>query len=354
MKRTVLIVAVFYGLLLVFYLSAYAWDPSVFVVAGEQFTDPETGLYLHPVPGYDGQFYYRLALDPSARRDVGIRFDNPAYRQQRILYPVLAWLVGHVVPLPWAMLVVNYAALLAIAALGAAHTTRAGRAPEWGLLFALWPGFLVSLTRDLTEPVAIALLLAALLVRRPLWAGLLMSLAVLARETTLLAALVLPLSFGLLPVAVYGLWQAMLYSRWGYLPASGSNTLAFPPALLTQGPYLPALLVMIFSALVLMSRPPRRLLFVFLSYLALALFASAGVWAEPYAYLRALSEFYVIGALILVEASRVKQANRHPGRFITDRLRRAGNRHNPISDYPFARDNSAAPNPDSPVVHGPG
>src|SRR3990172_6865503 len=114
MKRVVFISSAFYGLLLIFYLSAYAWDPSVFIVAGERFTSPRADIYIHPRDGYDGQFYYRLALDPLTieRTAHGIRLDNPPYRQQRILYPVLAWLVGRVIPVPWAMLLVNYIAML--------------------------------------------------------------------------------------------------------------------------------------------------------------------------------------------------------------------------------------------------
>src|SRR5260370_37334244 len=38
---------------------------------------------------YDGEFFYRLAVDPFVSRDVGIRLDGPGYRQQRVLYPLL-------------------------------------------------------------------------------------------------------------------------------------------------------------------------------------------------------------------------------------------------------------------------
>ena len=43
--------------------------------------------YTHPKPGYDGQFYYSLALDPltSKWEAFGIRFDAPLLRQQRTL-----------------------------------------------------------------------------------------------------------------------------------------------------------------------------------------------------------------------------------------------------------------------------
>jgi hypothetical protein len=50
--------------------------------------------------GYDGQFFYRLALEPfsTAERVDGIAFDAPAYRQQRIGYPLLAFLTTALTP----------------------------------------------------------------------------------------------------------------------------------------------------------------------------------------------------------------------------------------------------------------
>ena len=44
--------------------------------------------------GYDGAFVYRLALDPFTEQPVahGITLDNPSYRQQRIVLPLVAWL----------------------------------------------------------------------------------------------------------------------------------------------------------------------------------------------------------------------------------------------------------------------
>src|SRR5581483_2374315 len=82
----------------------------------------------------DSQFYYRLALAPLDGRDplYGVTMDDPAYRTQRIAYPLLAWAAsfGHPRLVPFAI--------------------------------ALWPGFLVTLTHDTTEIVFAAFMLAAL------------------------------------------------------------------------------------------------------------------------------------------------------------------------------------------------
>jgi hypothetical protein len=55
-------------------------DISVFVQAGTQFVNPSRaphGLAIRSGAGYDGQFYYRLALEPwnLARSAHGITFD---------------------------------------------------------------------------------------------------------------------------------------------------------------------------------------------------------------------------------------------------------------------------------------
>lgn len=74
-------------------LAAHSWDVSYFVTAGDEMTNPKDApkdLYIaRDSPGHDGQFYYRLALDPITNKvmDYGVTLDLPAYRHQRILYP---------------------------------------------------------------------------------------------------------------------------------------------------------------------------------------------------------------------------------------------------------------------------
>ena len=81
-------------------LRAHGYDPSYFVTAGDQFVDvaraPGSLSILKNSSGYDGQFYYRLALDPFTGRqtDFGITLDLPETRQSRIVYPLLVWLLS--------------------------------------------------------------------------------------------------------------------------------------------------------------------------------------------------------------------------------------------------------------------
>lgn len=144
--------------------------------------------------GYDGQFYYRLALDPAdfAERAFGIRLDS-AERFGRILYPALAWLFagGHAAAVPYSLLAVNVICLGLLAALGASLARRSHLHPAWGLALAAYAGFLWTLGRDLTELVAAVALVAGLLAiraGRPVLAGLALAAAALGRETELMAA----------------------------------------------------------------------------------------------------------------------------------------------------------------------
>jgi hypothetical protein len=54
-------------------------DPTRFVIAGRVFADPArtpSGLHIFPGTGYDGQFFFRLGLDPANLRHIafGLRF----------------------------------------------------------------------------------------------------------------------------------------------------------------------------------------------------------------------------------------------------------------------------------------
>jgi len=93
-------------------LARYEGDPLIFALVGTQYSgrgyaqsDPQG------TQGYDGQFAYYIARDPAG----GWRYcDVPAYRYQRILYPLLAWALALGQPgvVPWTLVALNVAALV--------------------------------------------------------------------------------------------------------------------------------------------------------------------------------------------------------------------------------------------------
>src|SRR3954462_461359 len=98
-----IVIAICYIAFLVPLLQKRGGDVSRFVIAGGGNVDASkvpAGLTVIPnIGGYDGLTFYRLALNPftSEQAAHGIRLDNPPYRQQRIGYPFIVWILslGH-------------------------------------------------------------------------------------------------------------------------------------------------------------------------------------------------------------------------------------------------------------------
>jgi hypothetical protein len=185
---------------------------SYFVGAGHWFeTQPgklPPGLKQVPRGGYDGQFYYRLALDPFnwAHTAYGITMDQP-YRYTRIGYPLVAWVfsLGHHSWVPWTLVVVNLLSVTAMAVLGGMLARDAGRNALWGLLFVAYFGLVISVGRDTAEPLSDACMLAGMLCYRRgryAWATALISYAVITNET------ILPLPVAIALVRLWQFWKA--------------------------------------------------------------------------------------------------------------------------------------------------
>jgi hypothetical protein len=210
------------------------------------------GIPVAPTYGYDGQFFYRLALNPVNFSHIayGIRVDKP-YRYMRIGYPWLTWLVsfGQHVLVPVMLVVINIAAIGAMGYLGAMFARRGGRHALAGLVLPAYFGLITSLSRDTAEPLAAACLLAGLLAiraRRPLRAGLILAYGALTRETVMVvvAALAIVRVIGVIrrprsvrpgyddlawaiPAAAFAAWQVVVKVAVGSFPLlvdGGDNT----------------------------------------------------------------------------------------------------------------------------------
>jgi hypothetical protein len=174
-----------------------------FVRLGSTFThrsdrSPAITPKLHTVDrvGYDGQYYFAIAVDPANAR---FYMDGQAgYRYPRIVYPMLArgLALGRAAAVPYALVGINVAAVGAAVLALALWLRRRATSPWLALLYAVFPGLVYSVYCDLTEPLAYALALAGVVVldgrRRfalPIAASL-FALAALTRETTLVFPLV--------------------------------------------------------------------------------------------------------------------------------------------------------------------
>lgn len=324
------------------------FDFSSFVVAGDSFCDPAhvpQGLtVLRNSTGFDGQFYYRLSLNPftSQVTQFGITLDSPPLRQQRIFYPFLTWLLslGNARAVPIVMVLINVIALIAMGWLGGSYAQTLKQHALWGIFLPLYPGFLYTLSRDLVEILEITLLIGSLfLIRRskPIAATVFLSFAVLTKETALLVVIAALLVYvfrwlkgkdeGTLrwyyfavPMTIFLLWQLALFYNWRAFPiyASGNSNLGIPFAGFISSLFEMAALQTFFQL-----RTFIELVFIigftfgilynlrstavsslelisWLLYGALAVSLSRKIWIEDWTFLRAVAQFCAIGTLIVI------------------------------------------------------
>lgn len=215
-------------------LGRAGWDPVALADPGTRYTEGDP----QGTEGYDGQFVYYIAIDPDPGR-VSPKLDVPAYRYQRILYPMLARVLAAGDPrwIPWTLILIavvaHVAGTLAVTALLEGY----GQPALYALAYGLWAGLVAAAGLDLHEPLAYALVAAAWLARRKLrpaaGAGL-MGLALFAKETSLVfwggclvADLVTPTTrrragWLILAAAPFALWQFWLWGTFGS-PGLGSG-----------------------------------------------------------------------------------------------------------------------------------
>ncbi|GBC80292.1 hypothetical protein HRbin09_01527 [bacterium HR09] len=201
-------------------------SPTGFFRIGDRFPpSPRVGA-LRPLvfagePGFDGQFFLTIALDPLLQEPGSVAaLDEPGYRYRRILYPALGWLLAGGVPwlIPWALVAINVASFAALCTLLAKGTD-----DSWwrGGLFFCCVGAWVSLfmsTADLLSTLLVLAFLLDLARHRPARASVLLGAAALTREVNLV----------LMPVSLLAGWRdaklrGVLYNAAALLPAVGWN-----------------------------------------------------------------------------------------------------------------------------------
>ncbi len=213
-------------------LARYDFDPKYFALIGTRYDPGLPGGR----PGYDGQFAYQIARDPA---NGWTKTDVPAYRYQRIVYPMLARVLalGSADLVPWTLIVVNIAALTAGVWLTEEILRHFGVSRWYALIYGLSAGTLMSVRLDLTEPLAYALAQGGvLLALKERWRGAaaLLAVAALTKEMTLAVALGIglvyvfrrqwqqSLTFGAIVLMPFFTWQLVLW-RWFGQPGLGSG-----------------------------------------------------------------------------------------------------------------------------------
>lgn len=336
-KRQVLLVVlivIIAGLLFdIRVLSTHNWNPRAFVLETPA-NLPEGQMWG---VGYDGRFAYHIAVN-SLGSVKGL--DEPNYRYQRILYPLLVKLLsfGHPVLVPWMMLLVNLLAAGIGAGILGKLLVRRHVSPWWALVLVLSIGYILAIRMDLLEPLALGLALGGLLAyeeKRHVLALILFALGGLAKEIVLLfpAALTvwelsrsnfrqaILLTGTFIPFAALYIFLAQVYgipreavekSRFLLIPFSGLVYLEDTPSRILVGLWalLPALLGGLWAGWYILkmrfkTEQSRDALLV-LANAGLIAIMPAPTWIDPLAILRLALGLLI--ALLLWFASSHKRA----------------------------------------------
>jgi len=328
--------------ILFLYSSKFDKNITGFMVIGDYFKAPqiwtaETLIHKDSV-GYDGQYYYYIAHDPFILGQSYDHIDFPAYRYQRIIYPMAAWLLSFGQPplIPWMMVAVNLLGILLGTYFIILLLKYYGRSPWYSLFYPTFWGFLLCLLRSLPEPLAMTFVVMAAffyLNGKTLWQTISLSLAGLTQETTLLVSMAfLFYFFGkkdfqkslymLFPPFAYFFWQLYLYAHFQTFSFLGGTQNFGPPFLgimekflfLSQGSlsyeiisellFLLLISVLIITALYDIFNYYSPLTLSFLGYALMTALLNHLIWVEPWSYARATLGLLVFNLLIFTKYGR--------------------------------------------------
>ncbi len=186
---------------------------------------------------YDGAYFYAIATQPL---DVSEELDYPAYRYQRILFPIVARLVGIGNPsiISWSMMVIVLGSIILGTYLLAKLVRSWGKNPWYALIYGLFIGQFVAIRFVTGEPLCYFLVLVAAyfyVKDRISLAAIFFSMSILTKELAILFWLgfvivavfqrrkrdATLLSMAILP---YVIWQIILRLWLGEFGFTGSET----------------------------------------------------------------------------------------------------------------------------------
>ncbi|MEO8610815.1 MAG: hypothetical protein ABI690_23160 [Chloroflexota bacterium] len=211
-------------------------NPLALVTIGTRFSEGITD----GTEGYDGQFVYYIARDPSSAAQYQ---DVPAYRFQRILLPILGRVLAFEQEslIPWTLLLINLISLASGTWILEQLLIQQKVSRWYALSYGLTVGIFASVRLSLSEPLAYALVLGGVfLIQRERWgwSAIVFALAALAKETTLFFVagygLYLLVSgrwlravlFGVIALIPFLIWQIIMRSVLGSFGVGSGGALA--------------------------------------------------------------------------------------------------------------------------------
>lgn len=247
--QILIVVGIFYAVYILLFLAKFDFNPSATIELSRNYIHEYNGT-LPPglvvqinKDGYDGQHYYMIATDIFLNR-----ISSASGWYQRILYPAFAsvFAFGNISLIPWTLLLINFTAILSGTYIFIRILEEHKSNLNLAYLFALNPGFLVCVIRDLCEPLMVLFVLLAIFSWEKKRYGLssaLLALALLTKEIALLVVCALLLYFLIkrrfreaavysFPLIVFLVWQLIVPVKSGgsfFLPiAENISWMGFP------------------------------------------------------------------------------------------------------------------------------
>ena len=250
--RPAMVVAAFYGAVVLSLLATHAWDPRFFATVGPQWARHDPAMQKQA----DGSIFLDYAIDPLA---ASRRHDR--MRTGRIMYPLAAHVLalGRPELAAWALVLIDLVAIVLGTELAQRLLERRGLPPWTALAYGAWGGSGLALLHATCEPVAYLFILAGIEAQergRGALGGAAFLCALLTRETTALLAAPYLLARGrgtgrnrwLVAIAVAGAWGVWLciltrLTSGSFLPGGGLPALPLSGYLGTRALDLPATVV---------------------------------------------------------------------------------------------------------------
>ena len=349
------ITGLFYGLFIIAVAGKQQFGIVSFIRIGDYFSNKEE-LYPEVRPavesryGYEGQFYYRLALDPftATQKDFGVTIDNLPYRQQRIMYPLLVWILsfGNHALVPSLMVGVNYAGLMVLSLLGGYYATLFGRHYAWGALFSFYPGYLFTLTHNLTEITLACFILGTFIMMRReqyAFAAVFLIAGLFTKEAALLlvVSLAVPVFSSLnaarrafyhkkiitllvVSLSIFFLWHLYLFLQWRVVfPYAYESNIGLPfqgiMRFLQNNPinwhmieFAFLIIVFITTVIALVSSKVKdyvqcSAMVAWLLYTALLVFLTYAVWKSDGAFMRVAGLWTLLSYALLLSSTTMRK-----------------------------------------------
>lgn len=233
--RNLLIIGIFFIVFVILFISKFDYNLSSTIELSDQNLGAFKGNLPHGLvvqinsTGFDGQYYYMMALNPTLEK-----IDISPHFFQRIIYPLLALILsfGIVSLIPFTLLFINYVSIILSSYIFMLLLKKYKANLNLVFFWAFNVGFLICIIRDLTTPLMILFVVAAIYFmekQKHFISIVFLVLAILTRELALPIYAALLLYFfiksdfkkiGLYSLAIipFLIWEIILIFKTGTIP----------------------------------------------------------------------------------------------------------------------------------------